>query len=126
MTPVKELELRDWFAGQALTAILNNPNTPKPEDMPLEQHAASLAEQAYTYADAMVKQRPKQPPEAAALAGAPVDAKGAFAPLPAVPAEQPEAKPKRPRGRRRKEEQPEPKQEGQPEKEIPPGLQGLE
>jgi hypothetical protein len=62
MDQVNELELRDWFAGRALTGILMNPNTPRPGESPLEVHAAAVAEQAYAYADAMVKERQKPKP----------------------------------------------------------------
>jgi hypothetical protein len=59
MSPPNEIELRDWFAGQALAGILMNPNTPKAESAPFEAHAASIAEQAFAYADAMIRERLK-------------------------------------------------------------------
>lgn len=57
MVPASQLELRDWFAGQALIGILMNPDTPRPEAPPLDVHTSSIAEQAYAYADAMIRQR---------------------------------------------------------------------
>lgn len=56
------IDLRDWFAGQALVGILVSPNTPRPEVWPFDQHAASLAEQAYSYADAMLRERLRNRP----------------------------------------------------------------
>src|SRR5437588_3269783 len=80
----QDLELRDWFAGQALTGILMNPNTPRPETYPFEQHAASLAEQAYAYANAMAKERLKPQPDLNVPPAAPpeklAEAPGAFGP----------------------------------------------
>jgi hypothetical protein len=70
MLSATDLDLRDWLAGQALAGILMHPSTPTAGDTPLEQHALSLAEQAYIYADAMMKERRrKQPDPAAELAG---------------------------------------------------------
>ncbi len=57
MHPLQPVDLRDWLAGQALVGILGSPSTPRPEVAPFEQHAASIAEQAYSYADAMLRER---------------------------------------------------------------------
>jgi hypothetical protein len=57
----KNLELRDWLAGQALVGILMNPSTPRAGESPLEEHADALAEQAYAYADAMLKRSGTRP-----------------------------------------------------------------
>jgi hypothetical protein len=57
MARAHELELRDWFAGQALAGILTSPGTPRPGESPMDQHADAVAEQAYAYADAMLKLR---------------------------------------------------------------------
>jgi hypothetical protein len=57
MAGVNEVELRDWLAGQALTGILMSGTTPRAGESPLDEHAASLAEQAYAYADAMLAER---------------------------------------------------------------------
>ena len=40
MPPMNEVELRDWFAGQALTGILMSPSTPRPGESMLSVHAA--------------------------------------------------------------------------------------
>jgi hypothetical protein len=60
-SPTDDLDLRDWFAGQALMAILMSPNTPRAGESPLDVHAANVAEEAYAYADAMLRQRRQQP-----------------------------------------------------------------
>ena len=56
----KDVELRDWLAGHALSGILMNPSTPRPGESPLEEHADAVAEQAYAYADAMLKRRDRR------------------------------------------------------------------
>ena|SRR5579885_1300492 len=71
------IELRDWLAGQALAGILANPNAPKVESLPFEQHADSLAEQAYAYADAMLRRRGK-PAEPPRPGSSPEEAAGSF------------------------------------------------
>jgi hypothetical protein len=58
-----EQDLCDWFAGQALAGILMNGNTPRAGESPLDVHAASVAEQAYAYADAMLRERQKRLPQ---------------------------------------------------------------
>ena len=62
----KGLELRDWLAGQALAGILMNPNTPRAGEGPLEEHADAIAEQAYAYADALLRRRGTPPADARA------------------------------------------------------------
>lgn len=47
------MDLRDWFAGQALVAYLSNANFTKTSDWTTQL----CAEMAYQYADAMLKQR---------------------------------------------------------------------
>jgi hypothetical protein len=54
------LDLRDWFAGKALVGILMDPDTAKPGDTDFEVHTATVAEQAYAYAEAMLKERRKR------------------------------------------------------------------
>jgi hypothetical protein len=52
------MTLRDWFAGQALAALISRPITdyPDPSDLPtIEDHV----EDAYDYADAMLAARQK-------------------------------------------------------------------
>lgn len=61
MAEARDMELLDWFAGQALNALLTNPKTPDPGSSPFTQHADSLAQQAYGYAEAMLRQRDNQP-----------------------------------------------------------------
>ena len=47
------MALRDWFAGQALVAIILHPNSPA--------LAVDIARYAWEQADAMLAQREKQP-----------------------------------------------------------------
>ncbi len=51
-TEGRGMNLRDWFAGQALAGILSNPESS-------ECHIAATAETAYRLADAMLKERAK-------------------------------------------------------------------
>ncbi len=74
MVAADGLDLRDWVAGQALAGILMHPATPRPGESPMYQHAEALAEQAYAYADAMLRLRRR------AEAAAPRDVPGAFNP----------------------------------------------
>jgi hypothetical protein len=60
MNPAKDMELRDWFAAHALAAILQSPNTPRPGDTDFEVHTAHVAEQAYAYADALLKEKDRR------------------------------------------------------------------
>jgi hypothetical protein len=62
-------DLRDWLAGQALSAILSNPNSPEIGSNPFDQHALSMAQQAYGYADAMLEVRSRPPTSPEDLAG---------------------------------------------------------
>ncbi len=53
----KELELHDWFAGQALGGLLANGQYPlQGSGEPFDQFAARLVDTAYKLADAMVRQ----------------------------------------------------------------------
>jgi hypothetical protein len=54
----KDLELLDWFAGQALQGLLAGPNAPKKSgaESP-QQYAVRLAEEAYVFAGAMLRAR---------------------------------------------------------------------
>lgn len=47
------MSLRDWFAGQALQAILHNPQEYKGPDY----YLTGIAANAYSVADAMLKER---------------------------------------------------------------------
>jgi hypothetical protein len=57
MVDVNEIELRDWFAGQALAGILANADFPKQgSGEPFTQYAAKITDTAYRIAEAMVSQ----------------------------------------------------------------------
>ena len=57
MLDVKDTELRDWFAGQALGGILSNSQfPPQSSGEPFDQFAARVTESAYRIAEAMMKQ----------------------------------------------------------------------
>jgi hypothetical protein len=57
MTDVKDLYLRDWFAGQPLAGILANSDFPKQgSGEPVMQYAARVTDTAYRIAEAMVNQ----------------------------------------------------------------------
>ena len=62
-SPKGDMDLRDWFAGQALMGLLMSPGTPRVGETPIEEHAQSLAEQAYAFADAMLRLRAHSPGE---------------------------------------------------------------
>ena len=56
MIDMKDMELRDWFAGQALEGILANAQYPaQGSGEPLDQFSARVAERAYRIAEAMAK-----------------------------------------------------------------------
>ena len=68
MTEMNDLELRDWFAGQALAGMLSNPHYPSQvSGEPFDQFAATVAENSYRLAEAMMRQakRQKKEPNAA-------------------------------------------------------------
>jgi hypothetical protein len=50
---VPQVELRDWFAGQALVGMIPTPRAPGVLPMTID----NMAEAAYRYADAMLKAR---------------------------------------------------------------------
>jgi hypothetical protein len=53
-------EFHDWFAGRALQGLLAGPNAPKKSKAEYpEQYAAPVAEEAYAFADAMLRARSK-------------------------------------------------------------------
>lgn len=66
MKPDKDLQLLDWFAGHALQGLLAGPSAPKKSgsESP-EQYALRVAEEAYTFAAAMLRARTDHntPPE---------------------------------------------------------------
>jgi hypothetical protein len=57
MADIKDLELRDWFAGQALGGILSNSQyPPQGSGEPFDQYAARVTDSAYRLAESMMKQ----------------------------------------------------------------------
>ncbi len=55
MLDTKDVELRDWFAGQALAGILANAQYPaQASGEPLDQFAARITDVAYRIAESMV------------------------------------------------------------------------
>lgn len=67
MSGMSDLELRDWFAGQALAGILANAQyPPQGSGEPFDQFAGRVTDVAYRLAEAMMKQakRMKKDPSA--------------------------------------------------------------
>jgi hypothetical protein len=60
MAEEQEMDLRDWFAGHALQGLLAGPNAPKKSaaESP-EQYATRMAEEAYLFAEAMMREQAK-------------------------------------------------------------------
>ena len=56
--PEDDMKLRDWFAGEALSAMLSNDDSP--DFKTIEEHQVHYAKLAYGYADAMMAQRDKK------------------------------------------------------------------
>ena len=67
MPDMKDMELRDWFAGQALGGILANAQFP-PQSFgePFNQFAGRVTDTAYRIADAMIQQGRRLKSEASA------------------------------------------------------------
>ena len=60
MEYTKELDERDWFAGQALAGLLSNAHyPPQGSGEPMDQFVARVTDCAYRIAEAMVKQGQK-------------------------------------------------------------------
>ena len=61
MAEEQEMDLRDWFAGRALEGLLAGPNAPKKSRTESsDQYAQRVAEEAYAFADAMMRAQSKQ------------------------------------------------------------------
>ena len=57
MTEMKNIELEDWFAGQALMGILANSHYPaQSSGEPFDQFAARVTDNAYRLAEVMISQ----------------------------------------------------------------------
>jgi len=68
MADMKHIELRDWFAGQALGGILSNSHyPPQGSGEPLDQFVARVTDSAYRIAEAMMKHGRRLKKEAAAM-----------------------------------------------------------
>jgi hypothetical protein len=67
MTNVNDMDLRDWFAGQALTGILANTEFPKQgSGEPMSQYTAKVTDTAYRLAEAMMSHARRLKKEASA------------------------------------------------------------
>jgi hypothetical protein len=57
MADMNDMELREWFAGQALGGILSNSHfPPQGSGEPFDQFAAKVTDSAYRIADAMMRE----------------------------------------------------------------------
>jgi hypothetical protein len=57
MADIRDIELYDWFAGQALGGLLANAHyPPQGSGEPFDQFAARVTDTAYRLADAMMKE----------------------------------------------------------------------
>ena len=53
MTDVKNIELEDWFAGQALMGILSNSQYPtQSSGEPFDQYAVDIVERLFSWSNA--------------------------------------------------------------------------
>ena len=60
MTDVKDMDLRDWFAGQALAALIIQSTSLSLGSDPLRKKGSLFAERAYEFADAMLDEKRKR------------------------------------------------------------------
>jgi hypothetical protein len=57
MADMKDMDLHDWFAGQALGGILSNSHyPPHSSGEAMDQYVARVIDTAYRIADAMIKE----------------------------------------------------------------------
>jgi hypothetical protein len=57
MEGMQHIDLRDWFAGQALVGILANSQYPtQASGEPFDQFAGKVTDSAYKIAESMIKQ----------------------------------------------------------------------
>ena len=64
MADVKDMELRDWFAGQVLAAlIVQSAGLSQPGETYQKGRGIRFAERAYEFADAMLEERKKRAPQ---------------------------------------------------------------
>jgi hypothetical protein len=67
MENMKDMELREWFAGQALGGILANAHFPQQgSGEPFDQFAARVTDSAYRLAEAMLKEGRRRKKETSA------------------------------------------------------------
>jgi len=65
MENVQDIDVHDWFAGQALEGLLSNAHyPPQGSGEPMDQFVARVTDCAYRIAEAMVKQGRKLKREA--------------------------------------------------------------
>ena len=60
MADVKDMDLRDWFAGQALSALIIQSTSLSLGGDPMRKKGSLFAERAYEFADAMMDERKKR------------------------------------------------------------------
>jgi hypothetical protein len=64
---MKDMDLRDWFAGKALGGILANAHFPQQgSGEPFDQFAARVTDSAYRIAEAMLKEGRRRKKETSA------------------------------------------------------------
>lgn len=67
MTDMKDVDLHDWFAGQALGGILSNSHyPPQSSGEATDQYVARVIDTAYRIADAMTKEARRRKKEKSA------------------------------------------------------------
>jgi len=60
MTDVKDMDLRDWFAGQAMSALIIQSTSLSLGGDPMRKKGSLFAERAYEFADAMIEERKRR------------------------------------------------------------------